>query len=83
MSQELGEDLAEQKHGDATELEYPTEGNRLQAAQDMTEAEFLAAEKKLTRKLDLRLLACVWVIFVMNYLDRVRLMMMRQNPLNL
>lgn len=82
MSQELREDLGEQKHGDATELEYTTEGNRLQAAQDMTEAEFLAAEKKLTRKLDLRLLACVWVIFVMNYLDRVRLML-RQTPLNL
>lgn len=82
MSQELREDLGEQKHGDATELEYTTEGNRLQAAQDMTEAEFLAAEKKLTRKLDLRLLACVWVIFVMNYLDRVRLMLC-QTPLNL
>lgn len=82
MSQELQEDLREQKHGDATELEYTTEGNRLQAAQDMTEAEFLAAEKKLTRKLDLRLLACVWVIFVMNYLDRVRLVL-RQNPLDL
>lgn len=82
MSQELREDLGEQKHGDATELEYTMEGNRLQAAQDMTEEEFLAAEKKLTRKLDLRLLACVWVIFVMNYLDRVRLML-RQTPLNL
>lgn len=77
MSQEPREDLGEQKHGDATELEYPMEGNRLQAAQDMTDQEFLAAEKKLKRKLDLRLLACVWVIFVMNYLDRVRLMLPR------
>lgn len=82
MSQELREDFGEQKHGNATELEYPTEGNRLQAAQDMTEAEFFAAEKKLTRKLDLRLLACVWVIFVMNYLDRVR-PVLRQTPLSL
>lgn len=37
----------------------------------MSEEEFLAAEKRLKRKLDLRLLACVWLIFVLNYLDRV------------
>lgn len=27
--------------------------------------------KKLKRKLDVRLLACMWLIFIMNYLDRV------------
>ncbi|KAH6951268.1 major facilitator superfamily domain-containing protein [Ilyonectria sp. MPI-CAGE-AT-0026] len=44
--------------------------NRLATAQNMSEEEFLDAEKSLKRKLDLRLLGCVWVIFVMNYLDR-------------
>ncbi|KAI0175017.1 MFS transporter [Pestalotiopsis sp. NC0098] len=43
---------------------------RLAIAQGMSEEEFLAAEKRLKRKLDLRLLACVWLIFVLNYLDR-------------
>ncbi|KAI0013753.1 MFS general substrate transporter [Xylariaceae sp. FL0662B] len=47
-----------------------TEPNRLAYAQAMSEEEFLDAEKKLKRKLDLRLLGCVWVIFIMNYLDR-------------
>lgn len=45
--------------------------NRLAIAQGMSEEEFLDAEKQLKRKLDLRLLACVWLIFVLNYLDRV------------
>ena len=45
--------------------------NRLTLAQNMSEEEFLDAEKKLKLKLDLRLLLCVWIIFVMNYLDRV------------
>ncbi|OOQ81915.1 MFS transporter [Penicillium brasilianum] len=44
--------------------------NRLAAAQQLTAEEFAAAEKSLKRKLDLRLLCCVWVIFIMNYLDR-------------
>jgi hypothetical protein len=47
------------------------EDNRLAPAQVMSEEEFLDAEKKLKKKLDTRLLACVWLIFVMNYLDRV------------
>jgi hypothetical protein len=45
--------------------------NRLAHAQGLSPEEFLAVEKKLKRKLDLRLLACTWLIFVMNYLDRV------------
>lgn len=45
--------------------------NRLLPAQNMTEEEFLEAEKKLRRKLDLRLLLTMWFIFVLNYLDRV------------
>ncbi|KAF4908471.1 putative transporter [Colletotrichum viniferum] len=44
--------------------------NRLAPAQLMSKKEFEAAEKKLKKKLDLRLLACVWLIFVLNYLDR-------------
>ncbi|KAJ0346548.1 hypothetical protein KNSL1_007405 [Colletotrichum chrysophilum] len=44
--------------------------NRLAPAQLMSKEEFEAAEKKLKKKLDLRLLACVWLIFVLNYLDR-------------
>lgn len=46
--------------------------NRLAPAQALSEEEFLEAEKSLKRKLDMRLLAAVWLIFVMNYLDRVR-----------
>ena len=46
--------------------------NRLSAAQQLTTEEFAAVERSLKRKLDLRLLCCVWVIFIMNYLDRVR-----------
>ncbi|KAK1142327.1 hypothetical protein N8T08_007878 [Aspergillus melleus] len=44
--------------------------NRLATAQQMSQEDFTAAEKCLKRKLDIRLLLCVWVIFVMNYLDR-------------
>ncbi|GFN21282.1 MFS transporter [Aspergillus tubingensis] len=44
--------------------------DRLAAARQLTEDEFLRVEKSLKRKLDLRLLMCVWLIFVMNYLDR-------------
>lgn len=48
------------------------EDNRLAEAQQMSPEELLDTEKSLKRKLDIRLLFCVWVIFVMNYLDRVR-----------
>jgi hypothetical protein len=51
-------------------VEGPEE-NRLAEAQQMSPEELLDVEKGLKRKLDTRLLACVWVIFVMNYLDRV------------
>ncbi|RMJ03677.1 hypothetical protein BHE90_014491 [Fusarium euwallaceae] len=52
------------------ELKGQLDQNRLAPAQAMSEEEFLDAEKKLKRKLDIRLLACVWLIFVLNYLDR-------------
>ncbi|VUC25970.1 unnamed protein product [Clonostachys rosea] len=52
------------------ELKAAQEGNRLALAQAMGSEEFLAAEKSLKRKLDMRLLASVWLIFVLNYLDR-------------
>lgn len=46
--------------------------NRLAQAQRMSEEEYLDAEKRLKRKLDIRLMAAIWVIYVLNYLDRVR-----------
>ncbi|KND88218.1 putative transporter [Tolypocladium ophioglossoides CBS 100239] len=52
------------------ESKMDSEDNRLATAQMMSEEAFLDAETRLKRKLDLRLLACVWLIFVMNYLDR-------------
>ncbi|KAF5005261.1 hypothetical protein FDECE_8247 [Fusarium decemcellulare] len=52
------------------ELKGQLDQNRLAPAQAMSEEEFLDAEKKVKRKLDIRLLACVWLIFVLNYLDR-------------
>jgi hypothetical protein len=45
--------------------------NRLAPAQMMSPEEFAMTEKRLKRKLDLRLMLCIWIIFVMNYLDRV------------
>ncbi|KAL4772410.1 major facilitator superfamily domain-containing protein [Aspergillus nidulans var. acristatus] len=44
--------------------------NRLAPAQMMSPEEFAMTEKRLKRKLDLRLMLCIWIIFVMNYLDR-------------
>ncbi|KAJ6012643.1 hypothetical protein N7522_002998 [Penicillium canescens] len=49
------------------------EPNRLAPAQQMSEEELAATEKTLKRKLDLRLLGCLWLIFVMNYLDRTNI----------
>ena len=46
-------------------------GNRLFITQHMSTEELREAEKKLKRKLDMRLLACMWLIFILNYLDRV------------
>ena len=63
-----GIDLVEMSPKD----DIPTSTNRLALAQDMTVEEFQAAEKSLKRKLDTRLLLTMWVIFIMNYLDRVR-----------
>jgi len=45
--------------------------NRLALAQAMSPEELTAAEKRLKRKLDFRLLLVVWIIFIMNYIDRV------------
>ncbi|OJZ87015.1 hypothetical protein ASPFODRAFT_188916 [Aspergillus luchuensis CBS 106.47] len=46
------------------------EPDRLTPARTMTPEQFALAEKRLKKKLDMRLLLCVWIIFVMNYLDR-------------
>lgn len=51
--------------------ETSSDDNRLAIAQHMSTEEFREAEKKLKRKLDVRLLACMWLIFILNYLDRV------------
>lgn len=55
----------------ASQLKIENAGNRLAPAQSMSEEEFTAVEKKLKRKLDVRLMTMVWLIFVLNYLDRV------------
>jgi hypothetical protein len=52
--------------------EHNLETNRLALAQNMTPEAFAHAEKSLIRKLDIYLLTCVWLIFILNYLDRVR-----------
>ena len=51
--------------------ETSSDENRLAITQHMSTEEFREAEKKLKRKLDVRLLACMWLIFILNYLDRV------------
>lgn len=45
--------------------------NRLALAQALSPEDFAAAEASVKKKLDVRLLLTVWVIFIMNYLDRV------------
>jgi hypothetical protein len=52
--------------------EHNPETNRLALAQNMTPEAFARVEKSLIRKLDIYLLTCVWLIFILNYLDRVR-----------
>lgn len=39
--------------------------------QDLRSEDFIEAETSLKRKLDMRLLACVWLMFILNFLDRV------------
>ena len=55
----------------ASQIKVEMADNRLAPAQAMSEDEFSSIEKKLKRKLDLRLATMVWLIFVLNYLDRV------------
>ncbi|TEA12305.1 MFS transporter prlL [Colletotrichum sidae] len=52
------------------QLKETQEPNRMAEAQAMSEEEIADIEKKLKRKLDARLLSVVWVIFILNYLDR-------------
>ncbi|KAL4894013.1 major facilitator superfamily domain-containing protein [Aspergillus ambiguus] len=44
--------------------------NRLASAQQISPEMFARIEKRLKLKLDFRLLVTVWIIFIMNYLDR-------------
>ncbi|OAA57589.1 MFS transporter [Niveomyces insectorum RCEF 264] len=48
----------------------PVPENRLAMAHAMSEEEFLDAEKRLKRKLDFRLLVPLWLMYIMNFLDR-------------
>ncbi|KAJ4346762.1 uncharacterized protein N0V89_010694 [Didymosphaeria variabile] len=56
----------------ASQIKVEQADNRLAPAQAMSEEEFASVEKKLKRKLDLRLATMVWLIFVLNYLDRTQ-----------
>ena len=47
-------------------------GNHEEIIRSMTDEEYKVAEKKLRRKLDFRLIAMVALIYVLNFLDRVR-----------
>jgi hypothetical protein len=47
------------------------ETNRLTYAQNMTEEEFAAIEKRIKWKLDTHHLASFWLIFTLNYLEGV------------
>lgn len=57
----------------SSQLKVENADNRLAPAQAMSEEEFAAVEKRLKQKLDIRLMTMVWLIFVLNYLDRVSL----------
>ncbi|GAB1196601.1 hypothetical protein APSETT444_005874 [Aspergillus pseudonomiae] len=67
MSDEVKQSLQHEEEAVPTEKGI---NNRVAAAQQMSPEEFAAAEKSLKRKLDVRLLLSVWIMFVMNYLDR-------------
>lgn len=56
---------------DSDKVDRDPETNRLAYAQNMSEEEYIAAEKSLKWKLDCRLLFMLWLIFILNYLDRV------------
>lgn len=72
----IDNNLAVKATSDAVEIEdtkvdMNPQTNRLALAQMLGSEEFLVAETKLKRKLDIRLLGTMWLIFVLNYLDRV------------
>lgn len=48
---------------------------RLAVAQQMSEEEFLDNEKSLKRKLDLRLTSMIVFIYILNFLDRVSILL--------
>ncbi|KAL1633769.1 hypothetical protein SLS56_002648 [Neofusicoccum ribis] len=55
---------------DDVEIKPDAGPNRLILAQELSLDDFTDAEKSMKKKLDLRLLLTVWIIFIMNYLDR-------------
>lgn len=65
----MDEKAAEQRIEDADDAS--TLENRLAQAQRMSDEEYLDAEKRLKRKLDVRLMAAILFIYILNYLDRV------------
>lgn len=55
-------------------------GERLTLAQRMGKEDFLAIEKKIRWKLDVRLLCMAWVMYFFNYLDRVNAPLLLVDP---
>ena len=70
MAEAIPEKAVDERIEKLSESGEPT--NRLGQAQQMSDEEFLDAEKRLKRKLDVRLMATLLFIYILNYLDRVR-----------
>lgn len=51
------------------------------SVQQMSEEHFVSVEKRLKRKLDIRLTGMIVLIYILNYLDRVRLITMSSKPI--
>ncbi|KAH6663704.1 major facilitator superfamily domain-containing protein [Halenospora varia] len=66
----VGKVASETMEVEDSKVDMNPDTNRLALAQMMGSEEFRLAEKKLKQKLDIRLLAVMWLIFVLNYLDR-------------
>ncbi|KXT14856.1 hypothetical protein AC579_4089 [Pseudocercospora musae] len=68
MAEAIPEKVVVERIEKLSESGEPT--NRLGQAQQMSDEEFLDAEKRLKRKLDVRLMATLLFIYILNYLDR-------------
>ncbi|KAF8215054.1 MFS transporter [Mycena galopus ATCC 62051] len=61
---------SESEKGDVVEIENTASGAQLDSLPDIGTPERILAEKKLVRKLDFRLLPAIFLIYIMNYIDR-------------